>query len=181
MARTKQDTEAVLDPANTDSEMSTEIATEAIAAKSAKTKVSGERKVGPDLLSFVQENQGMPGDELAFNAGYYTTTTDTETGETQTRIHKNEFFKAVTEASSGIVISSARRAYSGRRNRATIVTVGKVGNCVVGARHSAIAGFAPGSKVKNTTASPCVTDTPTGAPWAAAPSRIRQPKAQAAS
>lgn len=147
MARKKQDAEAVLDPVNTDSEMSTEPSTEATAAKSTKTKVSGERKVGPDLLSFVQANQGTPGDELAFSAGYYTTTTDTETGETQTRIHKNEFFKAVTEASSGIVISSSRRAYSGRRNRAPIVTVGKVGNCVVGARHSAIAGFAPGSKV----------------------------------
>lgn len=152
MARKKQDSDtAVLDPIETDSEMSVEAVapeTTAEAAKSAKVKVGGERKVGQELLDYVQANQGVAGDELAFGAGYYTKITDAETGETQTRIHKNEFFKAVTEASTGIVIPSARRAYSSRKGRAPIVTVGKTGNCVVGARHSAIAGFAPGSKVQ---------------------------------
>lgn len=153
MARKKQDSDtAVLDPIETDSEMSVEaIAPEtAEASKSSKVKVGGERKVGQELLDYVQANQGVAGDELAFGAGYYTKITDAETGETQTRIHKNEFFKAVTEASTGIVIPSARRAYSSRKGRAPIVTVGKTGNCVVGARHSAIAGFAPGSKVQVT-------------------------------
>jgi hypothetical protein len=153
MARKKQDSAtAVLDPIETDSEMSVEaIAPEAPeAAKSSKVKVGGERKAGQELLDYVQANQGVAGDELAFGAGYYTKITDAETGETQTRIHKNEFFKAVTEASTGIVIPSARRAYSSRKGRAPIVTVGKTGNCVVGARHSAIAGFEAGSKVQVT-------------------------------
>lgn len=153
MARKKQDSNtAVLDPIETDSEMSVEaIAPEtAEASKSSKVKVGGERKVGQELLDYVQANQGIAGEELAFGAGYYTKITDAETGETQTRIHKNEFFKALTEASTGIVIPSARRAYSSRKGRAPIVTVGKTGNCVVGARHSAIAGFAPGSKVQVT-------------------------------
>lgn len=151
MARKKQDSDtAVLDPIETDSEMSVAaVAPEtAEAIKSNKVKVGGERKAGQELLDYVQANQGVAGDELAFGAGYYTKITDAETGETQTRIHKNEFFKAVTEASTGIVIPSARRAYSSRKGRAPIVTVGKTGNCVVGARHSAIAGFAPGSKVQ---------------------------------
>lgn len=151
MARKKRDADtAVLDPIETDSEMSVEaVAPEAAqATKSTKVKVGGERKVGQELLDYVQANQGVAGDELAFGAGYYTKITDAETGETQTRIHKNEFFKAITEASTGIVIPSARRAYSSRKGRAPIVTVGKTGNCVVGARHSAIAGFAPGSKVQ---------------------------------
>ena len=148
MARKKQDSDtAVLDPIEIDSEMSVEaVAPEAV--KSTKVKVGGERKVGQELLDYVQANQGVAGDELAFGAGYYTKITDAETGETQTRIHKNEFFKALTEASTGIVIPSARRAYSSRKGRAPVVTVGKTGNCVVGARHSAIAGFAPGSKVQ---------------------------------
>jgi len=153
MARKKQDSAtAVLDPIETDSEMSVEaIAPEAPeAAKSSKVKVGGERKAGQELLDYVQANQGVAGDELAFGAGYYTKITDAETGETQTRIHKNEHFKAVTEASTGIVIPSARRAYSSRKGRAPIVTVGKTGNCVVGARHSAIAGFEAGSKVQVT-------------------------------
>jgi len=150
MARKKQDSDtAVLDPIEIDSEMSVEaVAPEAV--KSTKVKVGGERKAGQELLDYVQANQGVAGDELAFGAGYYTKITDAETGETQTRIHKNEFFKALTEASTGIVIPSARRAYSSRKGRAPIVTVGKTGNCVVGARHSAIAGFAPGSKVQVT-------------------------------
>lgn len=153
MARKKQDSDtAVLGPIETDSEMSTEaVAPEATEApKSNKVKVGGERKAGQELLDYVQANQGVAGDELAFGAGYYTKITDAETGETQTRIHKNEFFKALTEASTGIVIPSARRAYSSRKGRAPIVTVGKTGNCVVGARHSAIAGFEPGSKVQVT-------------------------------
>ncbi|NCU71492.1 MAG: hypothetical protein EBY66_00515 [Candidatus Fonsibacter lacus] len=150
MARKKQDSDtAVLDPIETDTEMSTEVLTpETEAAKSTKVKVGGERKVGQELLEYAQNNQGIPGDELAYGAGYYTKITDAETGETQTRIHKNEFFKALTEASTGLVIPSARRAYSSRKGRAPIVTIGKTGNCVVGARHSAIAGFEPGSKVQ---------------------------------
>lgn len=163
MARKKQDSDtAVLDPIELDTEMSPEtIAAEAAeAAKTSKVKVGGERKVGQELLDYAQNNQGVPGDELAFGAGYYTKITDAETGETQTRIHKNEFFKALTEASTGLVIPSARRAYSSRKGRAPIVTVGKTGNCVVGARHSAIAGFEPGGKVQVTAEAGKITLTP---------------------
>lgn len=154
MARKKQEESAVLDPTSTDNEMPTETLTAEAAsqadASKAKVKVTGERKVGQELLDFVQENQGLPGEELAFGAGYYTKIIDQETGETQTRFHKNEFFKAVTEASTGIVIPAAKRAYTSRRGRAPVITVGKTGNCVVGARHGAIAGFGPGSKVQVT-------------------------------
>ena len=89
----------------------------------------------------------MPVEDLAFNAGYYTKTTNPETGETNTTPHKTEFFKAVTEASTGIPFVSTKRTYSTRKGRAPVITVGRLGNCVVGARHSTVAGFEPGSKV----------------------------------
>jgi len=81
MARKKQDSDtAVLDPIEIDSEMSVEaVAPEAV--KSTKVKVGGERKAGQELLDYVQANQGVAGDELAFGAGYYTKITDAETGE----------------------------------------------------------------------------------------------------
>jgi hypothetical protein len=128
MARKKQDAQAVLDPIELDdTEMPTEAAvleTETSeATKSTKVKVSGERKAGQELLDYVQANQSLPPEDLAFGAGYYTKETDSETGETSTRLHKNEFFKAVTEASTGIAFVPAKRAYT------------------------AIAGFEPGSKV----------------------------------
>ena len=70
MARKKQDSDtAVLDPIETDTEMSTEVLTpETEAAKSTKVKVGGERTVGQELLEYVQNNQGIPGDELAYGA-----------------------------------------------------------------------------------------------------------------
>jgi hypothetical protein len=149
MARKKQATEAVLDHPETDS-MSTEtLTTIAEAAENAKVvRVRGEKKVGQELLDFVKANEGMPVEDLAFNAGYYTKTTNVETGETNTTPHKTEFFKAVTEASTGIPFVSTKRTYSTRKGRAPVITVGKLGNCVVGARHSSVAGFGPGSKVQ---------------------------------
>ena len=153
MARKKQGAETVLDPIETD-QMPTEVAAPEIeneVSEGAKTvRVRGEKKVGQELLDFVKENEGMPVEELAFNAGYYTKTTNVETGETTTTPHKTEFFKAVTEASTGVAFTSAKRAYSSRRGRAPVITVGKTGNCVVGARHGAVAGFGPGSKVQVT-------------------------------
>lgn len=154
MARKKQDAETVLDPTQLDSEMTTETATVETAAeetaKPAKIKTVGEKKTGQALLDYAQANQGANGDDLAFGAGYYTEITDPETGETQTRIHRNEFFKKLAEASAGIKIPDARRSYASRRNRAPVIKVGKGGNCVVGSRHSAIAGFEPGSRVQVT-------------------------------
>lgn len=149
MARKKPGAEAVLDPVEPNATMPTQTITpETETSKASKVKVTGERKVGQELLDFVQSNQELPPEELAFAAGYYTKETDPETGETKTRLHKNEFFKAVTEASSGIAFAPTKRAYTARRGRAPVITVGKLGNCVVGARHSSIAGFAPGSKVQ---------------------------------
>lgn len=151
MARKKQGAETVLDPIEND-QMPTEVAAPELdneVSEGAKTvRVRGEKKVGQELLDFVKENEGMPVEELAFNAGYYTKTTNVETGETTTTPHKTEFFKAVTEASTGIPFVSAKRAYSSRKGRAPVITVGKLGNCVVGARHSSVAGFEPGSKVQ---------------------------------
>jgi len=152
MPRKKQDAQAVLEPSDLQTlEMSTETATPEVetaeAAKPAKVRVSGERKVGQELLDFAQANQGMAPEELAFGAGYYTKETNTETGETSTRLHKEAFFRALTEASTGIAFAPTKRAYTSRRGRAPVVTLGKTGNCVVGARHTSIAGFEPGGKV----------------------------------
>lgn len=150
MARKKQAAEAVLDNPETDS-MTTETATAPETTDSAKVvRVRGEKKVGQELLDFVKANEGMPVEDLAFNAGYYTKTTNVETGETNTTPHKTEFFKAVTEASTGIPFVSTKRTYSTRKGRAPVITVGRLGNCVVGARHSTVAGFEPGSKVQVT-------------------------------
>lgn len=167
MARKKQGAEAVLNPLDQlETEMSPETITAEIeapeATKTNKVKVSGERKAGQELLDFVQANQSLPPEDLAFGAGYYTKETDPETGETSTRLHKNEFFKAVTEASTGIAFVPAKRAYSARRGRAPIITVGKTGNCVVGARHATIAGFAAGSKVTVTAEEGKIVLTPCG-------------------
>lgn len=155
MARKKQDAENVPDSTQPDSAMTTEATTvetaaEEKAAKPAKIKEVGEKKTGQALLDFVQANQGASGEDLALGAGYFTKITDPETGETQTRIHKNEFFKCLTEASAGIVIPATRRSYSGPRNRAPVIKIGKGGNCVVGSRHTAVAGFEPSSRVQVT-------------------------------
>lgn len=152
MARKKQGAENASEPLETD-QMTTEAATaetQAAEMNEGKTvvRVRGEKIVGQELLDFVKANEGMPVEDLAFNAGYYTKTTNVETGETTTTPHKTELFKAITEASTGVTFTSAKRAYSSRKGRAPVITVGKLGNCVVGARHSSVAGFAPGSKVQ---------------------------------
>lgn len=148
MARKKAGEENAIESTETVTEAMSDQATAAKAkASSTKTKVTGERKTGAALLEYTQQNQGLPPEELAQGAGYYTIETDTETGESTTRLHKTEFFKAVTEASSGITFVPTKRVYSTRRGRAPIVTIGGGGNCVVGSRHTAVAGFEPGSKV----------------------------------
>lgn len=149
MARKKQAAETVLDPIapSDNTEMPTETVTAPEVDSAKVVRIRGEKKVGQELLDFVKANEGMPVEDLAFNAGYYTKTTNVETGETNTTPHKTEFFKAVTEASTGIGFTSTKRTYSTRKGRAPIITVGKLGNCVVGARHSAVAGFEAGSKV----------------------------------
>lgn len=147
MARKKQGAEAVLDSPETDEQMSTETATLEATETPKIVKIRGEKMTGQALLTFLKENEGMPVEDLAYNAGYYTKTVNSETGETKTTPHKSEFFKALTEASTGVPLTSAKRAYSSRKNRAPVITVAKSGNCVVGGRHSAVAGFEPGSKV----------------------------------
>jgi len=140
--------------------------TETTAVENAETKkpekIKGERKTGQELLDFVQANQSLPPEELAVGAGYFTKEVDPETGETKTRSHKNEFFKAMTEASTGITFVPAKRTFTSRRGRAPIATIGAIGNCVIGARHTTVAGFEPGAQVKVTaeegkiTLTPCV-------------------------
>lgn len=146
MARKNQADVAVLNSPETN-EMPTETATAKEVNSAKLVRVRGEKKTGQELLDFVKANEGMPVEDLAFNAGYYTKATNAETGETTTTPHKSEFFKAVTEASTGIGFTSTKRTYSTRKGRAPVITVGKLGNCVVGARHSSVAGFEPGSKV----------------------------------
>ena len=53
-----------------------------------------------------------------------------------------------TNRANGIELAPATRTYAPRKNRAPVVKLGKNGNIVVGGRHSAVAGFEPGSKVK---------------------------------
>lgn len=153
MPRRKPTTEDTdLNPTPADSaEMSTEVLetqetveTEA-AAKPMKEK--GERLSGEELLAFVKQNKEIPADELIFGAGFYTKTTDPETGETKTTLHKPQFYEAIA-AANGIQLAPAKRAFTARKGRKPVVTVVKNGNIVVGGRHGSVAGFAPGSKVK---------------------------------
>jgi len=167
MARKKQAAEATADSnalnAPDMSEIAGTTATENAEAPKPK-KIKGERKTGQELLDYVQANQGLPPEELALGAGYYTQEVDPETNEPvgEPRLQKNEFFKTMTEASSGITFAPPKRAYSSRRGRAPEATIGKIGNCVVGARHTAVAGFEPGTKVRieaeqgKITLTPCV-------------------------
>ena len=153
MARKKQAANATIDPndSNTpDMPETVETATPESAETRKPKKIKGERKTGEELLKFVQANQELSPEELAFGAGYYTQEVDPETNEPvgEPRLQKNEFFKTMTEASSGITFAPPKRAYSSRRSRAPEATIGKIGNCVVGARHTAIAGFEPGTKVR---------------------------------
>lgn len=129
----------------------TETVTEA-KKKPAKTREVGTRLVGDELLAYTDTNApaGKTAEELALGAGYYTKLTDTETGETSTKIHAAEYYKAVAEASRGITIAPSKRTYAPRRNRAQLITVGGTGNCVVGLRYTSVAGFAAGSKVSVT-------------------------------
>jgi hypothetical protein len=117
-------------------------------AAPALVKVKGERMTGQALLDFVQQNKDNAIDEVVYNAGYYTKTTDTESGETKTTLHKPQFFQALTVASTGVEFAPPKRAYAARKGRKPVVTVVKNGNIVVGSRHGSIAGFDPGSKVK---------------------------------
>jgi hypothetical protein len=152
MARKKQGAENVLDPI--DSEMApATLAPEVEEIETlevGKTKVKGDKMTGQALLDYVGAHKEDPIEEVLFSTGYYTLVTDSETGETETRYHKPAFFKAMTEASTGYVPPTNRRSYTTRRGRQPVITVGKTGNCVVGNRHSSIAGFGPGSKVQVT-------------------------------
>lgn len=130
----------------------TEAAPEAAKKKPAKTREVGTRLTGEALLTYTDTNapKGSPAEELALGAGYYTKLTDTETGEETTKVQTAEYYKAVAEASRGIVIAPSKRTYAPRRNRAQLITVGGTGNCVVGIRYTGVAGFEPGSKVSVT-------------------------------
>lgn len=132
-------------------EMSTEIleanATEESTPKLLKEK--GVRLEGQELLALIKENKDEPVDDVIYKAGYFTRTINTETGESKITIHKNPFFEAMSMASNpDLKLAPAKRAYAPRQGRKPVVTVVRNGNIVVGGRHSMVAGFAPGSKVK---------------------------------
>jgi hypothetical protein len=111
------------------------------------TVIKGERLTGQALLDFVLANRERPVNELAFEAGYYTKKIDPETGEEKITYQKPAFHEAINRA-NGIDLAPATRTYAPRKNRAPVVKLGKNGNIVVGGRHSGVAGFEPGSKVK---------------------------------
>ena len=117
------------------------------APETGKTKVKGDRLTGQALLDYVNAHKDDQIEEVLFATGYYTIITDDETGESVTRYHKQPFFTAMTEASTGISFAPVRRAYTSRKGRQPVVKLGKIGNCVVGSRYTGIAGFAPESRV----------------------------------
>lgn len=121
---------------------------EAPATESKIVKVKGERLSGDELLAFVKENKDEPIDDVVFRAGFYTRSTDAETGETKTTLHKPQFFQALTVASTGVEFAPPKRSYAARKGRKPVITVVKNGNIVVGSRHGSVAGFEPGSKVR---------------------------------
>lgn len=129
-------------------ELETTEATAIPAAEPKTVKVKGERLGGDELLAFVKENKDEPIDDVVFRAGFYTRSTDTETGETKTTLHKPQFFQALTVASTGVEFAPPKRSYTTRKGRKPVVTVVKNGNIVVGGRHGTVAGFEPGSKVR---------------------------------
>ncbi len=154
MPRRKSATEASdCETQTVQSEMSAElleapaemVAEETVAAKPVKTK--GERMTGDDLLVYVRENKDAPADDVIYGAGYFTKTVDPSTGESKTTLHKPQFYEAIA-AANGVSLAPPKRAFAARKGRKPIVTVVKNGNIVVGARHGAIAGFEPQSKVK---------------------------------
>lgn len=154
MPRRKATEETDLDQTADSAQMSTEVLEAPEALETAETdgaakpiKEKGIRLSGDELLLFVKENKESPVDEVIFQAGFYTKTTDPETGETKTTLHKPQFYEAIAVA-NGYQLAPAKRAFAARKARKPVVTVAKNGNIVVGGRHSAVAGFAPVSKVK---------------------------------
>jgi hypothetical protein len=151
MPRRKSTTEELDTPTSIETDMPTAeaIAPEMEAAEeSVKPKaIKGDRMIGQALLDFVVANRNRPINEVVFEAGYYTKKIDPETGEEKISYHKPAFHEAINRA-NGIELAPAPRAYSPRKNRAPVVTLGKNGNIVVGGRHSLVAGFEAGSKVK---------------------------------
>lgn len=111
------------------------------------SRQKGTPLAGEEFKAYLAQSKGKAVDEVAYGAGFYTIVTDSETGETKTTIHKNEFYSAMTAALTGIAFEAPKRAYTARKNRAPIVSVTKIGNIVVGGRHSEVAGFGSGDKL----------------------------------
>lgn len=138
---------ATVEPETTEAPEMTE-ALETAATTEAKTnRQKGTPLEGEEFKQYLANNKGKPVDEVAYGAGFYTVVTDSETGETKTTIHKNEFYSAMTAALTGIAFEAPKRAYTARKNRAPVVSVTTIGNIVVGSRHSDVAGFASGDKI----------------------------------
>jgi hypothetical protein len=148
MPRRKSTSEETDTPSTESTEMPTaEIEAPETQATETATVVKGERMTGQALLDFVVANRERPVNELVYEAGYYTKRIDAETGEEKISYHKPAFHEAINRA-NGIELAPATRTYAPRKNRAPVVKLGKNGNIVVGGRHSTVAGFEPGSKVK---------------------------------
>lgn len=113
-----------------------------------KTITKGQPVSPAELIELARKLQGQPGDVIAMEAGYYTETTITATGETSRKVTSADLdaFMCGLVAAQGISIAPPSRA--GRRDgRKPIIKIGKTGNIVVGGRHTSAAGFLFGEDV----------------------------------
>lgn len=107
------------------------------------------RLEGAALLDLQKRMAGEPVDKIAHQAGYFTVKVNEETGEERIQYQHKQLMAALLQA-QGITMAPPTRPYSSRSNRAPVVTVGGIGNIVVGNRYSSVAGFDPGAKIQVT-------------------------------
>lgn len=129
----------------------TEAAAEAKAPKRipAKTTRKGVPVSPQRVLEITREMDGQPSDMIAKAAGYYTEITTTATGKVEVVVRQqdNQAYLCALVAAQGFAIAPPVRA--GRRaGRAPTLKIGANGTIVIGARHTAAAGFPFGENVE---------------------------------
>lgn len=125
----------------------TEATTETKTAATSRKK--GTPLPGNEIKAKMVEMTGQPIDLIAKACGFYTEITNNATGEVEIRVtekDQNEFLRVSFEVQAGIKLAAPARPYR-RTNRSPVVKIGKIGNIVVGGRHTSIAGFAFGEDV----------------------------------
>lgn len=134
----------------TTTEQPTNQMTEATTQKAhATTTKKGTPVPADQILVIMTEMEGQPADVVAQACGYFTEVTNNATGDVEIRVtaaDNSAFLLAAMNAKGGPVISAPVRS-NRRTNRSPIVKIGKLGNIVVGGRHTSIAGFPFGEEV----------------------------------